>query len=252
MLIGASPLTIMSPTNRDDISRFLVHFTRPLGEHSADDNLINILRVKTIEARSAHCLFQRKLGNLRANLKQNFNTVCFTETPLPQLRRYGSMMSRERIRDGLYGLVFDKRELIGQGVSPVMYINAEGTKLRRYLLKRFDADLKALGRHQDQGGDLALSDTDSMVQYYSLISKTSEDYDFSWEREWRALGDFHFTHGQLKAIIAANPEEFMARCRKEAALKRDRQLANVPVVSPDWDYEALLEHVVMKPRRIEW
>jgi len=75
--------------NREDLSRFLVHLTRDYGGTPARSNLINILKVKKIYARNAHCLVMHKIKKMGFSnlLKSKFNTVCFTETPLTQIKQ---------------------------------------------------------------------------------------------------------------------------------------------------------------------
>ncbi len=72
------------PNNRDDLSRYLVHLTRDYDGELAQQNLVNILKEKIIEARNSHCLVMHKLEQLEFSklLKNKFRTVCFTETPL--------------------------------------------------------------------------------------------------------------------------------------------------------------------------
>src|SRR5258707_230096 len=127
------------PAHRDDLSRFLVHLTREYDDTPARDNLVSILRDKTIEARNAHCLFIHDINgrDFSQKLRKAFRTVCFTETPLPQLHRLSGEIPGRRVALSPYGLVFAKRALIDRGASPAIYINAYGTGLREYLLDRF-------------------------------------------------------------------------------------------------------------------
>ena len=99
---------------RDDLSRFLVHLTRNYGDSTAKDNLISILRQKRIEARNAHCLFGPKISKIGFSrvLKKQFNTVCFTETPLNQLRHLTQEIPGRKIELCPYGLVFWKEHML--------------------------------------------------------------------------------------------------------------------------------------------
>ena len=124
------------PSYREDVSRFLVHLTRG----APKKNLVSMLRRKTIEARNAHCLFGYEFGPFSSVLRKEFNTVCFTETPLPQIHRLTGDIPGRRIALAGYGLVFSKDRMIARGVCPAVYLNAKGTKLKHYLLSRFRAD----------------------------------------------------------------------------------------------------------------
>lgn len=100
--------------NRDDFSRFLVHLTRDYEGNSARSNLREILRAKRIEARNPHCLFQPKIERIGFSdvLKRQFNTVCFTEAPLNQLRFLTREVVGRRIQLKPYGLVFWKNDRV--------------------------------------------------------------------------------------------------------------------------------------------
>src|SRR6266511_2769840 len=121
---------------REDLSRVLVHLTRDYEGIPAKKNLLSILRLRSIHARNPHCLFKHDIPRLAFSpvLAKEFNTVCFTETPLTQIGRLvGTIPGRQIALKG-YGLVFAKDTLIQRGASPAIYLNARGTQLRRYLL----------------------------------------------------------------------------------------------------------------------
>jgi hypothetical protein len=107
------------PSKRADISRFLVHLTRRTQGIDAEDNLINILMAKTIEARNFHCLFAPKIKKMELTtlLKGRFKTVCFTETPLDQIHKMTSDNYERKIRLRPYGIVFWRHELIQRGAT---------------------------------------------------------------------------------------------------------------------------------------
>jgi hypothetical protein len=108
--------------NRDDFSRFLVHLCRDYGGKSARKNLRSILRLKHIEARNPHCLFQHKIKDIgfSEKLRRQFNTVCFTEAPLSQLRFLTRHIEGRRIQLKPFGLVFWKHNLLEAGANPAV------------------------------------------------------------------------------------------------------------------------------------
>ena len=97
-----------SPSERDDVSRFVVHLTRRYDETSAQKILISILNERKIEARNAHCLFSPLFSELGFSslLKSKFKTVCFTETPLTQIASLCRTIPGRRIKLRPYGVVF--------------------------------------------------------------------------------------------------------------------------------------------------
>ncbi|WP_133149005.1 hypothetical protein [Vibrio lentus] len=171
-----------SPKIRNDISKFLVHLTRMTRKVSAQDNLINMLDDKILEARNHHCLFSPKINRMEPSdkLKNSFKTVCFTETPLDQIHKLAAESFPRRIKLKPFGLVFWRDNMVEKGANPAIYLNGDGTSLREYLLSEFDRHFKGvkalskLKRKEEYYREI--------VHYYSLVNLMSEKHDFSWER----------------------------------------------------------------------
>lgn len=211
-------------------------------------NLVSMLRRKTIEARNAHCLFGYEFGPFSAVLKEEFNTICFTETPLPQIRRLTGDIPGRRIALAGYGLVFSKDAMIARGACPAVYLNAKGTKLKHYLLSRFRTDFKDIRSLKK----LKKKETDhyrSMIQYYSLINIIAENYDFAWEREWRHRGDFEFRYRDIVAIVAEDPTAFESYCKESLKPERFKYIERIPVISANYSYEEVVEAMSAKIHR---
>jgi hypothetical protein len=232
------------PSHREDLSRFLVHLTRG----SAQKNLISILRQKTIEARNAHCLFHYEFKPFSSVLTERFNTVCFTETPLPQIHRLTGTIPGRQIELRGYGLVFSKDAMIAEGACPAVYLNARGTELKRYLLSCFRSDFKGI-KSLKQLKKTEKNYYASIIQYYSLINIISENYDFAWEREWRYGGDFKFRYRDLVAIVAEDPASFESRCQESLKPERFKSIERIPIISAKYSYEEVVEAMAAKIRR---
>ena len=229
------------PRSRDDYSRFLVHLTRDYDGSTACANLISILNDKAIHARNPHCLFQGKMKqyDFSDGLKRRFYSVCFSEVPLHQIRYISGNIAGRRIKLRPYGLVFWKDELLDKGANPAVYINAKGTDLKRYLLRRFDDDfsnIKTVGSLK--------KDTDyyaEIIQYYCLINIISERHDFAWEREWRYQGDFEFSFTDIAAVVAQNPKDFLKVAKKTLSHDDMEKLRRTAIIDPRWSYEQVIE-----------
>lgn len=226
---------------REDISKFLIHLTRNSGGNSARDNLISILKEKEIEARNFHCLFSPKLKKLHFTelLKSKFKTVCFTETPLTQIKNLTKLIANRRIHLKPYGLVFWKSNLIKYGATPAIYVNSHGSKVREFLLKQFDIAF------EDARSWKALKTIDEnhleLVQYFSSINVISDRHNFLWEREWRHYGSFKFSYREIVAIIAEDTEEFLKLCDEKLSANVARTIRKIPIIHPDWSYEEVIE-----------
>ena len=232
------------PSHRDDLSRFLVHLTR----NDAKKNLVSMLRHKVIEARNAHCLFHYEFDGFSPVLKKQFNTVCFTETPLTQIHRLTGEIPGRAIALKGFGLVFSKDAMIKRGACPAVYLNAKGTKLKHYLLSRFRADFQNINR-LDKLKKAQADHYRSIIQYYSLINIIAENYDFAWEREWRYRGDFEFRYRDIVAIVAEDPVSFESHCKKSLKPERFKYVERIPIISAKYSYDEVVEAMSAKIRR---
>jgi hypothetical protein len=233
--------------NRDDFSRFLVHLTRDYEGSSAQENLISILRKRRVEARNAHCLFAPKIKDIGFSkvLKRQFNTVCLTEIPLNQLRFLAQEIPKRKIELKPFGIVFWKTHLLDEGANPAIYVNSKAAGLRELLLKQFDHHFEEMRLYRDFKKVYG-EDADAIIRYYALINIISERVDFSWEREWRLKGDLSFNFDRLVAIIAHDPKAFRRKINKKFGRKLQREIKSVPVISPEWNYEQLVEEMTFR------
>jgi hypothetical protein len=245
-LLIRKEMQMNDPRRRPDISRFLVHLTRNTRGVEAEDNLINILKTKMIEARNHHCLFSPKINKMTITpkLKNTFKTVCFTETPLDQIDKLAAEDFPRKIRLQSYGLVFWRDNMIKSGVNPAIYLNDDGTTLRDYLLSEFDRQFKgvnALRRLKEKEEYYQ-----EIVHYYSLVNIIREKHDFSWEREWRHSGSFKFNYSDVVAIVAKDPEHFLKRCESEFSPQKAKYIRRLPIISASWTYEDVVEEMAIK------
>lgn len=234
------------PRKRSDISRFLVHLTRKTKGVGAEDNLLNMLKTKKIEARNHHCLFSPKINKmtLTPKLKSSFKTVCFTETPLDQIDKLAAEDFPRKIRLQSYGLAFWRDNMIESGANPAIYLNDVRTSLRDYLLSEFERQfkgVKALRRLRQKEEYYR-----EIVHYYSLVNIMRENHDFSWEREWRHSGSFKFKYSDVVAVVAKDPEHFLKRCESELPSSKVKFIRRLPIISASWKYEDVVEEMAIK------
>jgi hypothetical protein len=237
----------MRPTDREDLSRFLVHLTRDFNGNTAEDNLLAMLKDQRIEARSAYCLFHKKFDQFAFSkvLKKRFRSVCLTEVPFTQLRHLAADISGRQIKLRPYGLVFRKLDLLERGASPAIYINAKGTSLRDYLVSQFDSHFKERSQYKKLKKDFG-DEAESIINYYSLINVINSSHDFSWEREWRYPGNLSFDFVELFAVIANDPDSFSKRYKKVFSGELLRQMQYIPIVSLQWNAERIIEELSIK------
>lgn len=235
------------PRKRDDISPFIVHLTRNYpnrGLNNAQTNLINILKKRTIHARHPHCLYKPVIENseFTTTLKKKFNTVCLTETPLHQISKLVARIPGRAINLKPYGIVFWRENLIEEGASPAIYINAKGTNLKKYLLENFRETFNGIESYHKLRAE-EKEYYDEIIQYYSLINIIDSHYDFAWEREWRYPGTLKFQFDEIVAIIAGQPDLFVKECKNTLSKSTMTAINRTPIIKPDWSYEDIIDEM---------
>ncbi|MBD1931722.1 MULTISPECIES: abortive infection system antitoxin AbiGi family protein [Cyanophyceae] len=242
--------------NREDISRFLTHLTREYEKIEALDNLVNILKHKKIEARNIHCLFKHQIEKLDYDddFKKYFHTVCLTETPLHQIRILTSDIKRE-VKLQPYGLVFLKDRLLQKAANPAIYISSNFHGLDIFLIEEFDNFFKDVDKiNQEKKGkeftDLEKKYYKKKIYYFSLINKIGDNYDFTWEREWRVNGDLEFEYTDIVAILAQDLEKFNQRCKTTIQEGKFKEIESIPIINPAWSYEDIIEQMSTKIKKL--
>ena len=242
---------MQDPRIRADLSRFLVHLTRDY-EGDAEDNLLSMLKDQIIEARNAHCLFSPLIKNSKFSsvLRTKFNTVCFTEAPLPQVSSLLIDLPGRSVKLKPYGLVFWRNDLVSRGANPAVYINAAGSSsLRHYLLAQFKGHFQNIRTfHKFQARQAYFNE---LIHYYALVNVISTNHDFAWEREWRFVGDFKFKYKDIVAVIAEDPASLIQRCRDELGSRAVNCINRTPIISPYWNQEEVLEQLSVMLWRVK-
>ena len=190
---------------REDLSPFLIHLTRngyykrwpdidkdvKDGEHTnldAKNSLENILKAKTIEARSPFGYFNYKVAyrgkNQNSKIKRAWlRPVCFTETPVDYIYVQCEKVQSRKFNFAPYGLAFFENSVRKAKGNPVMYFESSNDSIRSAL-----DTISTLPNCEDF--------VSLMILYQSfgkhLFSNFASEIDFRWEREWRVRGDFYF------------------------------------------------------------
>ena len=155
----------------------------------------------------------------------------------------GSSHQASALRGG-----FLSRHLLDSGGSPAFYINSDGTEVNKHLIEQFRShfegikSLKEFKRNQRRRHE-------QIIQHYSFINKMGSGYDFSWEREWRFAGDFKFEYESIVAIIANSPLLLRSQIKKRIKGSRVESIRKIPILSPEWGYERIVEEFSCQLRR---
>ena len=218
---------------RNDLSRFVIHLTRDdredfEGGASAADNFSAIVSDRTIHAYRPHCLHEKRIPK---KYKQELSVCCFTEAPLSELHLLTRRIPGRHIQLSEYGLVFSREFLVSNKAQPALYINSYGGN--SWLREAADKVCDIAEDHDFRRGKL--------WRLLPYLNAMHERYDFTWEREWRVLGDLKFAPKDIVCIIL--PEN------NEEEWKRKFLRRGVPVISPGWSTERIVSEFSGQARR---
>ncbi len=203
-----------------DYSPLLVHLTKDDELFYAEDILNLILHEKTLKALRHHCLFDKKLKEPQnVSLRNKFNVVCFTETPINLINVLLEELERRKFKPKPYGLVFKKEYIRKRGGNPVFYVTG---KIAGPLWQPFNEEKIQL--------------SDEACKLLALVTMCQEGNDWHWEREWRIVGDLHFKLEDIYCGLC--PEEDIAYFEKE--------FKAVKFISPSWGINKILDKLVMQ------
>lgn len=205
---------------KEDFSHLLVHLTRKGAHYSAKYALAVILEECTLEARNPWCIWVKNLKDpANASLRQHFNVVCFTETPLEQISALLQKLEGRQYQPDPYGLVFRKSYIREKGGNPVFYTTREIAEPLHELFERQENNANS-----------------KVCKLLALTTLCEEGNDWHWEREWRIVGDLKFEFGDIYCGLC--PEQ-------DISFFRDKY-KQVRFIDPFWGANKILDELVKK------
>jgi len=108
-----------------------------------------------------------------------FRCVCFTESPARCLTNNGKLDSRYFSRYTPFGFQYCKKEVFKYGGRPVIYSTREEAEKQK-------------------------ENSDINWRYVSYDPNSERRLDFTWEREWRILGDFFPVKPNIVKLVFPN------------------------------------------------
>jgi hypothetical protein len=224
---------------RSDLSTFVVHLTKDGagGSPTASENLAQILTAGTIEARSPMGWTGTGGNRLPAAALEAMKVVCFSETPLEHIYSLFQDIRGRGIRLSGYGLAFTRDTARGKGVNPVWYIDM--TPGRDWALSPALDELRALAAADPAGFET--HPASKILPFIEAMGTwPTGRKEFSWEREWRHLGDFKFSWLDVALVLC--PEEEIGEFEA---------LGPYSAVDPSWSLERMIATVVRKRAVLE-
>ena len=221
---------------REDISQFIIHLTRDDRDTFGDtgsparENFLSILKSRKIRAIQPHCLFNERLKKLSAVQRDKLKVACFTEVPLNQLHLLVSKIPGRRIKLESYGFVFTKEFITESVGQPAIYVNSYNGNL--WLREAVDELFEVSYENNKFVG--------KTWRLLPFINAMHEKYDFSWEREWRVVGDLKFRLNDLVCVVLPNEDD--------EDLKEKLARSGIAVISPGWTYEQIVTQLARQQR----
>ena len=210
-----------------DFSPLLVHLTRDRTDENgksilAFEVLQRILSENELKALNPYCIFNSKLRDRGSNLRNKFNVVCFTETPIDQIDLLLQPVYGRDIKLAPYGLVFTKKDVREYGGNPVLYVRGD---LSDPLWNLFNKAAKNDFSEQEN-------------RLLALVSKCDESIDFHWEREWRIVGNLTLQRTEIWTNI------YCGLCPEENISYFENKYRPVKFISPHWGINKILDKLV--------
>lgn len=251
--IGTSPLDKRDIDSvlqlRDDLSPFLVHLTRgrfeifdgsPKNIHPAKV-LHEIITSQTLICSNnaigvAQYCIDYNDTRLNRYIQDHFlSAISFTETPLNEIHCMLEIKGRECNFEP-YGLVFKKEALVKKGVTPVLYFSNYNHEAENILYPFVDA----LMENEDIAKRILplLDVIGRKVWPRGARPPTFEDYDFSWEREWRLP-----YHSNNELVFNLYEDVFVGLCPHNE-IKDFEDYFKIPFVDPQYNMKWYSEKLI--------
>ena len=182
--------------SRNDLSSYIAHFTRNGGiMDNARDNFVNILT-------EGYLLAGKEQGLAKNRGFPEQSVVCFTEMPPEGYWTMVQTTPGRRVQLKPYGVVFRKQWAREKGANPVWYIDA--TPGHHWLINDIKEMVNKATVGEEASGILRLTPFFEPMGDWRATGGTVKE--FSWEREWRKVGDLYFALGDLVSILAPADE----------------------------------------------
>ena len=229
------PIEIENLLNRrSDLSTFVVHLTRDGvgGKPTARENLEAILTAGRIEARTPMGWTGTGRERLTGADLDAMKVVCFSETPLEHVYSLFQNIRGRSVRLSGYGVAFTRDIARGAGVNPVWYVDM--TMGRTWELSPALDELRK--EAVAAPGGFASHPASKILPFVEAMGTWNAGRkEFSWEREWRHLGDFAFRWSDVALVLCP-----------EAEIGEFEALGSWSAVDPAWSLERMIATVVQK------
>jgi len=203
---------------KTDYSKLLVHLTRSDNPFTAKQVFSMILDEQILIARNVWCICKDWIAEQEEAYQSRLKVVCFTETPLEQIKTLLKPVKGRLYQPETYGLIFTKDFIRERGGNPVFYLKNELAESVRPLVYNKELPNK-------------------MLKLLALTTLCDEGNDWHWEREWRIVGSLKFEYYDIYCGLC--PEDNIEYFKSKYP---------VTFIDPRWDLNQLLAELVKRER----
>lgn len=173
-------------SKRSDLSTFLVHLTRTHDGVSAKERLEEILKNQRLELGAPMGQAVKALNDKKMSADSQ-RCVCFTETPLENVKFMLGAIEGRQCQFEPYGVAITKRQGREKGINPIWYVDITPGHdwLTKPLNELIDPALASPTPFQDS----PVAKIAPFVEQMGTGAKPSGGgyrKEFWWEREWRS------------------------------------------------------------------
>lgn len=214
------------------IGEHVAHLTCATDTKSANDVLKDIIQDGTLKARTALGRAVKLLG-AQGRPTDSQRCVCFTDAPMHELRLFTGYVPGRQRQFEPYGIAITKEQARSSGVNPVWYIDQSPG--HRWLTRPVEDLVKrALSSGPAWASEPILELTPFIEVMGSGARGSGERYtkEFSWEREWRHVGDFALGR-QFVVICPEDTHDEMA-CHVDQVSRSTNLAMSVRFVDLEW------------------
>lgn len=199
----------------DDMSDYVVHFTKASSNRTPYENSLSILAQRKLEA-------QNSFGVGR-EFQSSPKCICLSEIPLHNIGRLAD-------KRGSYGIGFKKEFVVQRDGGPILYAY-KGTEHAKGM-KKLVTEQKSDPTHPIW----------RVAPFVDVPGVYKSEYFFEWEREWRLIGDLEFEVKDPAFLII--PEDLHENAREFFDVAETENIGpnyQCVFIDPYWDKEKIAE-----------
>lgn len=157
--------------------------------------------------------------------------VCFSETPLEHVYTLFQEIAGRDVHLSTYGLALTKEVARRNGINPVWYVDMSRDRYGDWEIAKA---LDALRTEAAASPAFASHPVSKILPFIEAMGTWGpfSRKEFSWEREWRRVGDFRFLPDEVALVFCP-----------ESDIREFEATGEYRAVDPSWSLERMINHL---------